>query len=227
VRLASLSAYILLLWIGLPCFSPTVWRALLPSHSSQAVAPHVAAASLPAWFGLCVVYLVESIFASVGWVSLHSWKPREVIVHHLSVVAGSAAIVCTFIASPAQFLDFVEEHPPMVAITGASIFTCFNEAFFVLRSLLPPVLADAPQTCRASSAITLTVLLVQIPLHLVACTRSCYLIATGAHAGFAAWKRASIATNMVACIGFVLIVQMSYLRPNLRRVLGWSRNKQG
>ena len=127
-KLFSLCSYAGLLVIGAPCYSPAVFMALTPGNLPGRVDDAAAAASWWAWLGYCGIFVAEAIFAMAGpWVTLYSWKPSDVVSHHLSVVIGGSGIVAAMLVAPEDFVVFAKTCPPIVAVVGACTFTCFNE----------------------------------------------------------------------------------------------------
>ena len=174
--------------------------------------------------GYLGIFTAESIFAAVGpWITLYSWKPSDVISHHLSVVVGGSGIAAVALVAPADFIKFAETHPPVVAVTGACIFTCFNEFFKVAQGLMPQPIADGQFMSRFSSGVALFVLLATMPINVYAPFRSVYLIVSGFHISLPLWMLVAMSASALACAAFVLLVQTTYIAPLFRRALGLKR----
>ena len=212
----SILAYSALFWHGLPCLSSGVLRETLwPEGSQGHVAQDVAARTVHTWLGLSAVYLFESAAAACGpWVTLHRWRPREVLQHHLAVVVGGLPCSAVILASPSGFVDFTRTHPPIAALVGAGALTCANELFAVSLSFGG---GEERLATRASAILTLSVLSVDLPMNVVASVRGLYLLLTQQHAPFAAWKLFALSLLYCFLIAFALSVQLPYIPPNVRR----------
>lgn len=203
--------------------TPAVFVALGPGHLPGRVSSDAAAACWVAWLGYLAIFVAE-IFAVVGpWITLYSWKPSDVLGHHLGVVAGGSGIALFMLASPAEFLAFAETHPPVVAVTGACVFTCFNELLKVAQTFMPKPIADGEVMSRLSSSVALFVLLCTMPINVYAPARCIYIVTSGLHAPLATWMILAYFMSSLACAGFVVFVQTTYIVPLFRRALGLKR----
>ena len=187
-RAFSLCSYAAVLVVGVPCFSPSVITALAPGSLPGQVNPAAAAACRLTWLGYLGIFIVESIFAIVGpWITLYSWKPSDVLGHHVGVVIGGSGIAAVMLASPTKFVAFAETHPPVVAVTGACAFTCMNELLKVAQTFMPQELAEGQLMSRLSSGVALFVLLSTMPFNVYAACKGVYLITQGLHEPLQTW----------------------------------------
>jgi len=216
--LLSMGSYLTFVGVGLRIFT-LPWAATLDDATTA-----IAARAIPAFV---FQYLVECVVARwSGVVTMYTWHPHEVVQHHFAGAALLMPVLLLHAWYPAEWPHFVQHHTPLVAIAASGFLTGLNEGLFVLRSLVPPSMADSLVARKGQRVVTLCVLAVNMPIMLASCILSALppqlqTLATcsfGQCAYFGGMRRAVSLISYAACSAFVLLVQLSYVTSNLRHL---------
>lgn len=219
IMLLSLGSYLSFVSIGLRIFT-VPW-----AHALDETTAMIVCIAIPAFV---LQYVVESALAySMGIVTMYTWHPREVVQHHLSAASLLLPMMLLhFVWAPAEWSHFVTHHTPLTAIACSGFLTGLNEALFVMRSLIPVSLAEAPHTKTLQRTITLCVLGVNMPMMLASCAVSFLpqqramlaMCTSGSCGAFGEVRRALVLVSYIGAALFTIVLQRSYVMSNLRHL---------
>jgi hypothetical protein len=214
IRALSLLSYLYAATLGL--------KTMVAPWSSEPVPADTAARSAFAVRLFIGQYLLEATLAlATGATAMRAWTASEVIRHHLAVgLTWAPAAFGNMAYQPDAWVALMTRHPPVVAAIATACCTGFNEASFVLRSFLPEAWADTPRVRYAQSWMTLLALLQNVPLTVSSCLIGMWALLLGEPRDVPVVLMHRVLLFLTYCVGppFAVLVQVGYVRTNMRRV---------